>query len=245
MNKNAGNGRTELDVETQKRVSLLRAREQDAFEALKAAATVGDRALAQIRLEHLMGVADLRQIAEKLANRDQQDPTQVTYLVGSLFLYDCHNVLVQGRDERLHYVTGVRLGNLLTMDRIVPIEIEEASPVHAKGNLASSHDALIRLDNFGFQYTRLQNRDVLSGGLRKKFDVIVFADQRGGAIHNGFAGNTMPEEYTGGLGTKGAEALKASKRNKKYILKNDFRGQARMTIRSSQSEYPRGVPEDL
>ncbi|MBI3211040.1 MAG: peptidase M14 [Candidatus Solibacter usitatus] len=64
------------------------------------------------------------------------------------------------------------------------------------------------LENFGFQYTRLKNPDLLSGSLRKRFDVIVFPDQRATAIHTGLSRRAMPEEYQGGLGDKGAELLK-------------------------------------
>lgn len=64
-------------------------------------------------------------------------------------------------------------------------------------------------DTFGFTYTRLKNGEVTAGNLRRKYDVIVFPDQRSAAIHSGFSGRAMPEEYTGGLGSKGAEALKA------------------------------------
>lgn len=63
-------------------------------------------------------------------------------------------------------------------------------------------------DNFGFTYTRLFNKDILAGGLRKRFDVIVFPDQRAAQLHTGYAEGAMPDEYTGGLGDKGAAALK-------------------------------------
>lgn len=64
------------------------------------------------------------------------------------------------------------------------------------------------LEHFGFAYTGVRNADVQSGGLRQKFDVMVFADQPAKSIEDGFAAGSMPPEYTGGLGPKGAEALK-------------------------------------
>jgi hypothetical protein len=63
-------------------------------------------------------------------------------------------------------------------------------------------------DIFGFAYTRLYNKDVLAGQLRKRFDVIVFPDQSPASIHNGYRKGTMPDEFTGGLGETGAQALK-------------------------------------
>lgn len=44
---------------------------------------------------------------------------------------------------------------------------------------------------------------------------------------------------------KARRLLKQARETKDIYWKNDFREQARMTIRSSQSEYPKGVPEDL
>jgi hypothetical protein len=65
------------------------------------------------------------------------------------------------------------------------------------------------LEDFGFAYKSLRNADIQSGNLRARFDTIVFADEMPDAIANGHAAGTMPEEFTGGLGTKGADALKA------------------------------------
>ena len=64
------------------------------------------------------------------------------------------------------------------------------------------------LEQFGFAYTTLRNNDVQAAGLRDRFDTIVFADEQPGAIQNGHAAGTMPPEFTGGLGEKGAAALR-------------------------------------
>jgi hypothetical protein len=63
------------------------------------------------------------------------------------------------------------------------------------------------LEEFGFAYTSLRNADIHAGNLRTKFDTIVFADESPRVIENGQ--NNLPPEYTGGLGEKGAETLKA------------------------------------
>jgi hypothetical protein len=65
------------------------------------------------------------------------------------------------------------------------------------------------LEQFGFAYRSLRNADVQAGNLRARFDAIVFADEVPDAIENGHAAGTMPPEFTGGLGAKGAEALRA------------------------------------
>jgi Zinc carboxypeptidase len=64
------------------------------------------------------------------------------------------------------------------------------------------------LENFGFAYTGLRNADIQQGGLRQKFDAIIFADQQANGIENGLGARAMPAEYVGGLGTAGAAALK-------------------------------------
>jgi hypothetical protein len=63
-------------------------------------------------------------------------------------------------------------------------------------------------EQFGFAYTALRNTDLQAGNLRARFDSIVFADEQPNAIENGHPPGTMPDEFTGGLGTRGAEALR-------------------------------------
>jgi Zinc carboxypeptidase len=62
------------------------------------------------------------------------------------------------------------------------------------------------LENFGFAYTTVHNKDIQAGGLRAKFDVIVFADQTAAGIENGQ--RNLPEEYRGGIGPESAALLK-------------------------------------
>jgi hypothetical protein len=62
------------------------------------------------------------------------------------------------------------------------------------------------LENFGFAYTTVHNKDIQAGGLRAKFDVIVFTDQPAASIENGQ--RNMPEEYRGGIGAQSAALLK-------------------------------------
>jgi hypothetical protein len=61
----------------------------------------------------------------------------------------------------------------------------------------------------GVEYQTLRDKDVRAGGLRERFDVIVLADQRTADLQDGHAKGHLPEEYVGGLGKEGAQALKA------------------------------------
>jgi plasmid stabilization system protein ParE len=68
------------------------------------------------------------------------------------------------------------------------------------------------LEQSNIAYTILHDADIQTGGapgLRSKADTIVFADQSPRAIRSGHAPGRMPPEYTGGLGEKGAAALRA------------------------------------
>ncbi len=64
------------------------------------------------------------------------------------------------------------------------------------------------LEHFGFVYSSLRNEDIRAGSLRNRFDSIILADEAPEAIENGHKPGTMPAEFTGGLGSKGAEALR-------------------------------------
>ena len=64
------------------------------------------------------------------------------------------------------------------------------------------------LEDFDFAYTSAHPADIAAGNLRSRFDVIVFPDQSPNSIREGFRPGTMPDEFVGGLGEKGAQALK-------------------------------------
>ncbi|HLW75728.1 MAG TPA: M14 family metallopeptidase, partial [Bryobacteraceae bacterium] len=63
-------------------------------------------------------------------------------------------------------------------------------------------------DDFGFAHSKLLNADIQAGSLKQKFDTIIIPDQRRQTIEQGYRDRQMPPEYTGGLGDKGAAALK-------------------------------------
>jgi Zinc carboxypeptidase len=61
----------------------------------------------------------------------------------------------------------------------------------------------------GMPYVTLHDADVRAGRLRERFDAIVLPSQPPAAILAGHAPGSMPDEYTGGLGTAGVAALRA------------------------------------
>jgi hypothetical protein len=57
-------------------------------------------------------------------------------------------------------------------------------------------------------YTSLLDREARAGNLHAKYDTIIIPDQSPPAILSGHKRGSMPEEYTGGLGTEGVKALR-------------------------------------
>lgn len=65
------------------------------------------------------------------------------------------------------------------------------------------------LEQFEFPYSVLHDRDIRGGNLRARFDVVLLPDQPGRSLVEGHRRDSMPPEYTGGLGTEGVHELKA------------------------------------
>ncbi len=65
------------------------------------------------------------------------------------------------------------------------------------------------IEQSGWAYESLGNAAIRTGNLRRRFDAIIFPDQSAAAIHEGYRKGAMPDDYTGGLGTEGAAALRA------------------------------------
>ena len=58
------------------------------------------------------------------------------------------------------------------------------------------------------RYSSLEDAEAQAGNLRAKYDTIIIPDQLRNTILNGHRKGAMPEEYTGGLGEKGVNALR-------------------------------------
>ena len=65
------------------------------------------------------------------------------------------------------------------------------------------------LEMYDFDFTSLRNADVLAGGLRDRYDVVIVADTGAGQILNGFAKGSVPPRYEGGIGARGVRELDA------------------------------------
>jgi hypothetical protein len=57
-------------------------------------------------------------------------------------------------------------------------------------------------------YRTLHDREIRGGKLRDRYDAIVLPDQKPSDLLDGHAPGSLPEEYTGGLGSEGVRALR-------------------------------------
>jgi hypothetical protein len=64
------------------------------------------------------------------------------------------------------------------------------------------------LERLGVPYVTVTDSVVRHGGLRARFDVVVLPSETEAAILNGRRAGTAPQQYTGGLGREGTEALR-------------------------------------
>ena len=64
------------------------------------------------------------------------------------------------------------------------------------------------LERYDFEFASLRNADVLAGGLRGRYDVIIIPDMSAGTIREGYATGSVPPRYAGGLGDAGVRELK-------------------------------------
>ncbi len=99
------------------------------------------------------------------------------------------------------------------------------------------------LEQFGFAYTSIFNKDIQAGNLKDRFDVLIFPEQRAAAIHGGHAKGSMPEEYTGGVGEAGAGQLKRfASQGGTLVFLNDASEYALEHLGAGVKNILRGVP---
>jgi hypothetical protein len=103
---------------------------------------------------------------------------------------------------------------------IAPPDFAFTLPPHLRGSRASRVGMLKSwqesqeagwtrwiFDTYGLKYDTLHNADVQRGGLADRYDVIVLQSQSPRSIEGGFAAGSVPPQYAGGLGERGASAL--------------------------------------
>lgn len=121
--------------------------------AIKESAQTGNAKNARSALQSLLKLGEMNRAVADIINRStvgQVDESTPVYMVGSWFLNDSYCYLTQGEVEALHFVTGVQFdNNTFTLDRLVPFKMSHQSAVSAKGDIKSTHRALVEMENYG------------------------------------------------------------------------------------------------
>jgi hypothetical protein len=139
-------------IELERRQVSIDAKVAELTSAIREAACAGDAAQARGILDALLRLAEVRHIVgDALGSLPVAESglAKPIYTAGSWFLQDCFQYLVRYEVEALHYVTGVQFGNVFTLDRMVTVEMSHQSAGSAKGDINSTHKALIQIDGFG------------------------------------------------------------------------------------------------
>ncbi len=112
--------------------------------------------------------------------------------------------------ERHHRMKGLPV-------EVDPQEMAAAAPIRRSriglyqgwGNSMDEGWTRLMLDEYGFDYQVLKGPDVAAGNLGERFDAILFPSEMSvNQIVEGRDAEDYPEEYVGGIGEEGIEALK-------------------------------------
>jgi len=76
-----------------------------------------------------------------------------TYIAGSWLLEDAYGFLCGKPVESMHYVSGLKLGNYYTLERITEFDLSAQSSCSVKGDLPSSFKSLMDIEGHGYCLT--------------------------------------------------------------------------------------------
>ena len=116
---------------------------------IREAAYTLDSTRARDALGALLEICEVRQVIADAVEALDCGKTTPTYAVSSLLLHDSRLYLMQRDVESLHFVTGMQLGNILTLDKMVTVGMSHQTPVSASGDTYSTHRALIEMERYG------------------------------------------------------------------------------------------------
>jgi len=73
------------------------------------------------------------------------------FVINSLMLHECFKLLTRTEDEGLHAVTGSIIGNLRSLERVIPLSLSMQNVVGAAADNGALASSLIRLNDFGLR----------------------------------------------------------------------------------------------
>ncbi len=135
----------------QKRNSLLDKREK-LISRMNAAARAGknpSRACAELRRVNEF-LETLDRIEADNTGRPNTGPRR--YTMSSIFLHDSFSKLTADRSEQFFFITGTELEGVLVCDQWAEFAHERRTPMGVVADVPSTHNLLIRLEQFGHKF---------------------------------------------------------------------------------------------
>ncbi len=144
---NAGNDiLNNIEVERQR---LVKKREVLLSAFSKAASTGKQKRLSDLFLK----IRQTNDFIRSLEEIEKAGPPQQTgrrrYAVSSLFLYESFKKLTADRDEEFFFITGNEVGGVLVLDQWAEFAHQKRSIVGVTADTRSTHNLLIKLEQFG------------------------------------------------------------------------------------------------
>jgi hypothetical protein len=129
---------------------LLRRREYLLKEFGTAVAANRSRRMRQLcrELAHVNDLLDLMEV-QRPVNAQEETVVRPKYLVSSRFLTQCFRELTVDAAEQFFFVTGPEVAGMRVLAQRVEFPHDKRSVVGVTGNIAATHDLLIRLEQHG------------------------------------------------------------------------------------------------
>jgi hypothetical protein len=74
------------------------------------------------------------------------------YAVSSLFLHESFKKLTADQNEQFFFITGAEVGDVLVLDQCAEFAHQRRSPMGVVAHMPSTHNLLIRLEQFGHKF---------------------------------------------------------------------------------------------
>jgi hypothetical protein len=103
---------------------------------------------------------EIRRVNEFIASLERIDAENTgtpntgprRYAVSSLFLHDCFKKLTVDQNEQFFFITGTEINEVRVLDQCAEFAHQRRSPMGVVAHIPSTHNLLIRLEQFGHKF---------------------------------------------------------------------------------------------
>lgn len=96
---------------------------------------------------------DFLSTLDRIADENAPRPDgRKRYAVSSWFLHDCFRKLTADQDEQFFFVTGAEVDGVMVLDQVGEIAHQKRSRLGVVADIPSTHNLLIRLEEFGHKF---------------------------------------------------------------------------------------------